>query len=117
MAVCCNGIQAGVCSQTASGSELPIYNSHTWIATHTFRSSHWRGFFLVVFLPLCPFHVCVHIHVFVCLRLSPRKPIRRSKSMNCSVFVLVNKPKMSIDHQEEDRLISSRGKGGGIDNH
>lgn len=38
--------------------------------------------------------------------------------MNCSVFVLVNKLKMSIDQQEEDRLISRRmggmGMGGGV---
>lgn len=107
MAACCNGIRADVCAQTASGSELPSI-IHTPAEPHTHLEAHngwffWFFFFVFVFLP---FSHSVHIHVCVCL--SPRKPIRRSKSMNCSVFVLVNKAKMTIDQQEEERLISRR---------
>lgn len=58
-------------------------------------------FFPLFFFSFVTFtYVCVHMHDCVCLCLSPRKPIRRSQSMNCSVFVLVNKAKMSIDQQE-----------------
>lgn len=117
MAVCCNGIQADVCSQTASGSQLPIYNSHTWIhthtQTHTFKSSRLMAFFFAFFaFWLFSSWACVHARlcVFMYLCLSPRKPITPSKSMNCAVFALVNKPKISIDHREEGRLISSKGK-------
>lgn len=75
MVVCCNGIQADVCSQTASGSQLPIYNSHTWILTHTethtFKSSRLMAFFSFFFLAfflmsLCTCtSLCIYVFVFI----------------------------------------------------
>lgn len=110
MAVCGNRIQDEVCSQTASGSQLPIYYSHTCahshIHTHTHIDTHrythclfvdslfatlvvkspaLLSFFLLFFGGFFCTCISVSLCVFICLCLSPRTPITPLKSMNCSI--------------------------------
>lgn len=134
MAVCGNRIQGDVCSQTASGSQLPIYYSHTWIHTrgHTHTNTHitvfphvllfktlfnvcfWAvqssGFVsFLVFYFLIREHKCKFVHLFVYLCIFAYLLGNQSHPWRqiTALFAFVNKPKMSIDQIEEGRLKSS----------